>query len=64
MEIEWILIAAGVVIFIAMLAQRRVLQKRLSENRSVLAGVKFQDDIPAEVRQDLKKGDAKRRWNI
>ena len=55
MEIEWILIATGVVIFIAVLAQRRVLQKRHSENRSVLAGVKFQDDIPAEVRQDLKK---------
>ena len=55
MGIEWLLIAAGVVILIAVLAQRRMLQKRLTENREALVGIKFQDEIPAEVGLVLKK---------
>jgi hypothetical protein len=55
MGIEWILIAAGVAILIAVLAQRRMLQKRLSDNREALAGIRFQDELPAEVGQVLKK---------
>jgi hypothetical protein len=55
MGIEWILIAAGVAILIAVLAQRRMLQKRLTENREALAGIKFQDELPTEVGQVLKK---------
>jgi hypothetical protein len=55
MGIEWILIAAGVAILIAVLAQRRLLQKRLTENREALAGIKFQDEVPSEVGKVLKK---------
>ena len=55
MGIEWILIAAGVAILIAVLAQRRMLQKRLTENREALAGINFQDEVPPEVGQVLKK---------
>ena len=40
---------------IAVLAQRRMLQKRLTENREALAGIKFQDELPTEVGQVLKK---------
>jgi hypothetical protein len=55
MGIEWLLIAAGVAISIAVLAQRRMLQKRLTENREALAGMNFQDEVPSEVGQVLKK---------
>ena len=55
MGIEYLLIAAGVLILIAVLAQRRMLQKRLTENKVALAGLKFQDVIPAEVEKILKK---------
>ena len=55
MGIEWLLIAAGVAILIAVLAQRRMLQKRLTENREALAGIKFEDELPSEVGQVLKK---------
>ena len=55
MGIEWILIAAGVAILIAVLAQRRMLQKRFTENREALASIKFQDGLPTEVGQVLKK---------
>jgi hypothetical protein len=55
MGIEWLLIAAGVAILIAVLAQRRMLQKRLTDNREALAGIKFQDELPTEVGQVLKK---------
>jgi hypothetical protein len=55
MGIEWLLIAAGVAILIAVLAQRRMLQKRLTENREALAGMKFQDEVPSDVGQVLKK---------
>lgn len=55
MGIEWILIAAGLVILIAVLAQRRVLEKRLLENKEALSGIKFFGEVPAEVRQVLKK---------
>lgn len=64
MGIEWILIAAGVVILIAVLAQRRMLQRRLFDNKEALAGLEFQDSVPSEVEQVLKnapkiKGDGK-----
>ena len=55
MGIEWALIVAGVAILIAVLAQRRMLQKRLTDNKEALAGVKFQSVIPAEVEKILKK---------
>jgi hypothetical protein len=55
MGLEVILIAAGVAILIAVLAQRRMLQKRLTDNKEALSGVKFQDVIPAEVEEILKK---------
>jgi hypothetical protein len=55
MGIEWALIAAGVAILIAVLAQRRLLQKRLTDNKDTLSGVKFQDVIPAELEKILTK---------
>jgi hypothetical protein len=55
MGIEWALIVAGVAILIAVLAQRRMLQKRLTDNKEALSGVKFQNVIPAEVEKILKK---------
>lgn len=55
MGLEWILIAAGIAILIAVLAQRRVLQKRLTENREALAGISFQDEVPSEVGKVLRK---------
>ena len=55
MGIEWLLIAAGVVILIAVLAQRRMLQKRLAENREALADIKFKGEVPPEVGEMLKK---------
>ena len=55
MGIEWILIAAGVAILIAVLAQRRMLQKRLAENREALADIKFKGEVPPEVGEMLKK---------
>jgi hypothetical protein len=55
MGIEWLLIAAGVAILIAMIATRRMLQKRRSEQSEALAGSQFQDEVQSEVRQVLKK---------
>jgi len=55
MGIEWLLIAAGVAILIAVLAQRRMLQKRIANNREALAGINFEDELPSEVGQVLKK---------
>jgi hypothetical protein len=55
MGIESILIAAGLAILIAVLAQRRVLEKRLVDNKEALSGIKFLGEVPAEVRQVLKK---------
>jgi len=55
---EWFLIGAGVTILIAVLAKRRLLQKRLTDNKEALSGVKFQDVIPAEVEKILKKAPA------
>ena len=40
---------------IAVLAQRRLTQKRLSDAKEVLSGMKFQNQIPAELEQILKK---------
>ena len=55
MGFEWLLIAAGVAILIAVLAQRRMLEKRLIENKEALSGVKFHDVIPEEIEKILKK---------
>ena len=55
MGIEWALITTGVAILIVVLAQRRLLQKRLTENKEALSGVKIQDVIPAELEKILKK---------
>jgi hypothetical protein len=55
MGIEYLLIAAGVAVLIAVLAQRRLTQKRLSDAKEVLSGMKFQNQIPAELEQILKK---------
>ena len=55
MRIEWLLIAAGVAILITVLAQRRMLQTRLTENREALSGIKFKDELPSEVGKVLKK---------
>jgi hypothetical protein len=55
MGLEVILIAAGVAILIAVLTQRRMLQKRLADNKEALSGVKFDDVIPAELEKLLKK---------
>jgi len=40
---------------IAVLAQRLMLQKRLTENRETLAGIKFQDEVPEEVLRNTPK---------
>ena len=55
MGFEWLLIGAGVTILIAVLAQRRMLQKRLTDNKEALSGVKFEGVIPAELEKILKK---------
>ena len=55
MGFEWFLIAAGVTILIVVLAQRRLLQIRLTNNKEALSGVKVQDVIPEELEKILKK---------
>ena len=55
MGIEWALIAAGVAILIAVLAQRRMLQKRLTDNKEALSAVSLEDVIPAVLEKILKK---------
>ena len=55
MGIEWALIVAGIAIFVAVLAQRRTLQKRLTGNKEALSGLTFQGVIPAEVEKVLRK---------
>lgn len=55
MGIEWLLIGAGVAILVAVLAQRRLLQKRLLDNKEVLLNVSFEDEVPSEVGQLLAK---------
>lgn len=55
MGIELLFIAAGVAILIAVLARRRMLQKRLMDNKEALADLKFQNEIPTEVGKLLKK---------
>lgn len=55
MGIEWILIAIGVAILIVVRAQRRMLQKRLVENKEALADINFQGEVPPEVWEVLKK---------
>lgn len=55
MSIEFLLVAAGVAILIAVLARRRMLQKRLIDNKEALSEIKFENEIPAEVGKVLKK---------
>jgi hypothetical protein len=55
MGIEWLLIGAGVAILVAVLAQRRLLQKRLLDNKVALSDVNFQSEVPTEVGQLLTK---------
>lgn len=55
MGIEWLLIGAGVAILIAVLAQRRLLQKRLLDNKEALWGVDLKNEVPVEVGQLLTK---------
>jgi hypothetical protein len=55
MGFEWFLIAAGVTILIVVLAQRRLLQTRLANNKDALSGLKVQDVIPEELEKMLKK---------
>jgi len=69
MGFEWLLIGAGVTILIALLAQRRLLQKRLTDNKEALSELKFIGVIPAEVEKVLKKapllkGDGKFAYTI
>lgn len=55
MGIEFALIATGIVILVAVLARRRLFEKRLVENRESLLGLRFDQTVPAEVQQLLKK---------
>jgi hypothetical protein len=55
MGFEWFLIAAGVTILIVVLAQRRLLQTRLTNNKEALSRLKVQDVIPEELEKILKK---------
>lgn len=55
MGIEVFLIAAGVAILFATLARRRMLQKRMTDNKESLSEIDFQNGIPAEVGKVLKK---------
>ena len=55
MGVDVILLAAGTAILIVVLARRRILQKRLLDNRAALSAIKFQDEVPADVVKVLKK---------
>jgi hypothetical protein len=55
MGFEWFLIAAGVTILIVVLAQRRLLQTRLTNNKEALSRLKVQDINPEELEKILKK---------
>jgi hypothetical protein len=55
MGIEVLLISAGVAILIAVLASRRLLDKRLADNKEALSKLNIQDLVPAELEKILKK---------
>lgn len=55
MGIEVILISAGLAILIGVLARRRLLEKRLVDNKEALSQIKFVDEVPSEVGKLLKK---------
>ena len=55
MGIEVLLITAGVAILIAVLASRRLLDKRLADNKEALSKLNIQDVVPAELEKILKK---------
>ena len=55
MGIEFLLIGAGIVILVVVLARRRLFEKRLIENKEKLAGVKFDSTVPEEVEKIFKK---------
>lgn len=61
---ELILIAAGVIILVYVIARRRIIEQRLIRNREKLSQIRFQSSIPVEVEQIIKnaprlKGDGK-----
>lgn len=55
MGIEVVLITVGVAILIAVLARRRLLEKRLLENKEALSQLQFFDEIPSEIPEVLQK---------
>lgn len=55
MPFEVILIVAGITILVVLLARRRLFEKRLIENRDQLANLKYNEELPEEVQQVLKK---------
>jgi hypothetical protein len=55
MGIEVLLIAAGVAIVISVLASRRILQKRMLDNKDAILDVPFYSEIPSEIKKIPKK---------
>jgi hypothetical protein len=55
MGIEFLLIAAGIVILVTVLARRRLFESKLVENRERLLELRFEDEIPHEVQGLFKK---------
>ena len=55
MGLEWVLIAAGVTILIAVLARRRLLQQRLFKNKEALSAISFDSRVPDEIAKILSK---------
>lgn len=55
MGIEFLLIAAGVVILVVVLGRRRLFERRLVENKEKLAQIRFDSVVPAEVEEIFKK---------
>jgi hypothetical protein len=55
MGIEFVLIGAGIVILVWVLARRRFFERKVLQNRAKLAEIDYADQIPEEVIQILKK---------
>ena len=55
MGIEVLLITTGVAILIAVLASRRLLDKRLADNKEAISKLNIQDLVPAELDKVLMK---------
>lgn len=55
MGFEWLLILAGVAQLIAVLARRRILQKRLTDNKEALFDLQIKNELPDDVGNILKK---------